>query len=185
VGQRLRELDALPHALAVAADAPVHVLAQPESLEHRPGAPPRVGGAEAAEPQHPGHESAAAHRLVQPLEVGAVADVPPRARPGRPPAGRHAAEADRAEALPQDAARQLEQRRLAGAVLPDETGDPGTGAEGDLAHRRHLAVPLADVLELECAADHPIASARRIRFSTSAVSTATSRAIDASATDGA
>ena len=129
VDERLGELGLLLHAGGVAAHRPVALLGEPDVAQHLGG--PLAGG-------HPGQarhhrqvddEVARAHVRRQAVVLGQVAD---RRRGSRspsvamscpstcaPPAGRR----DQAE-------QDLEQRRLAGAVGADQTGDARRRSRG-------------------------------------------------------
>ena len=60
---------------------------------------------------------------------------------------RLAQHADRALARPQLAGRQLQQRRLAGAVGPEQTGHAGADRERQLVDADDVAVPLRNFVE--------------------------------------
>ena len=133
VDERLGELDALLHAGRVAADGPVALLVQadvPEDL----GRPLASGvGRQAGDAGHVGHELGGAHVGGQAVVLGRVAhqladaggmvgDVVPE-HEGRARGGRQQPEQD------------ADERRLAGAVRPDQPDDRGPHLEGQLVER--------------------------------------------------
>ena len=121
VDQRLGQFDALPHALGVAADRPgPGARVMPTGSIVRSAAVARRGAAQAAEPGAGEHEIPAGHPLVKRVLLRTQAD---RAIQRRVVPDRLAEHADRALARPQLAGRQLQQRRLAGAVRPEQAGD--------------------------------------------------------------
>ena len=76
VQQRLGQLDALPHALGVAAQPPVGPAGHADQFQRRLGPPPRFAAAIAAQPGHRLDELPARHFLVKGVHFGAIADVP-------------------------------------------------------------------------------------------------------------
>ena len=135
---RLLAAGQLPDPLAGRQPEPV------EAVAREPVVPARVQLA--AEPEHLGDREAAVQRML----LGHEADA--REQLARITLRRQAEHADGSGAGPAEADRDLQQRRLAGAVGPDERGD---GARGDLeravAQGPACAVALAEPVEPECA----------------------------------
>ena len=78
--QRLGQLDALPHALGVAAHAALGPAGHADALQDRLGALPRFAARIAAQPRHRLDELPAGHLLVEGIHLRTVADVPLRRR---------------------------------------------------------------------------------------------------------
>ena len=145
VGEGLGELGLLLHPGRVAAHRSVPLLGQPDVAQHLGGALARRHARQAGHHRHVDDEVARADVRWEAVVLGQVADL--RAHLGAlgddvvaehlgPAAGR----GDQAE-------EDLEQRRLARAVGPDEAGRALTDLEGQGVEGEHRTVVLGEVLD--------------------------------------
>src|SRR5579883_1765089 len=140
----LRELHALPHSLAVRRDRTARRRGEADELERRPRAAVAFGVRVAVHAQERIEELVAGDAFREGVELRAVAD---DAAELLGTVGRDAEHADFALRGPDEAGHQVHQGGLAGAVRPDEAGDPGRNREADLVDPEHLAVEARDVRE--------------------------------------
>jgi hypothetical protein len=143
VGQGGGQLGALAHALGVALDPSVHRALHAHHLERRHRGGRGLGARHAGQVRQRGHQLAAGELVVGGLVLGAVADAAAHQRIDERVA---AVDLDRAAAGPQEAAHQLHQRRLAGAVGTEQADHAAAHGPGDVADAQHRAVPLRAAL---------------------------------------
>ena len=144
VGDRLGQLDPLPHALAVAGDPPVGRVDQSDPLQRPRGQPFRLAPLQPVQQQVGEDELPAADAAREGVVLGAVAEVPellPRA------ADRDAQDADLAPRGPQQPRQQVHQGALARTVRPHQAGDPRLDDQVDPVDAQHVPVELRDLAE--------------------------------------
>ena len=146
VGDRLRDLDALPHALAVAADLAVLRVQRARPVERRQRALLALGLLEAGQPQQARHELQAREVLPERVRLRAEADAVEDL--GRAP-GRAAQQPHLALAGRELARRELQERRLAGAVRAQQAGDARRHRGGHVVERDDRSVPARGADELD------------------------------------
>ena len=172
VGDRLRQLDPLPHALAVARDPPVRRVDQAHTLQGLRGEPLGFAPAQAVQQQVGEDELPPRHTPREGVVLGAVAEVPEQILR---PRGGNAEDADLAPGRPQQAREQVHQGALARSVRSDQAGDPGLDHEVHAVDAQHVAVELRDVAQGDVRrAAHLTTSKARTRRYSSAADSATS-----------
>ena len=118
-----------------------------------------------AEPQPVADERSPGGAARERVELRAVARPCGRRAPGR---RAHAQDRDPTAARAHQARHQVHERRLAGAVRPDEAGDARRQRERDAVDAQHFAVELRDVVEDDRALRaHDTTSRARSRLSSS------------------
>jgi len=139
VDERLRQLDALPHALAVGADLLVRGVHQIDALNRAFRRGIRVAVVEAVEAHQRGDPLEAGHALVKRVLLGTKPDpiVERRVSPDR-----LAQHANRALARLELAGHQFHERRLARTVRPEQSSDARRNRDGHVVQAAHLPVPL-------------------------------------------
>ena len=115
VRDRLRQLDPLPHSLAVAADPAMRRVDQADPLQRPRRKALRGGAVQAVQEQVGEHELPAGHPAREGVVLGAVTEA---AEEILRPADRNAENADLAPRRPQQAREQIHQRALARPVRP-------------------------------------------------------------------
>ena len=135
---RLRQLDPLPHPLAVSADPLVPVIQHADTSDRFLSTLRGLGGAIAMYPQKREDEIPAGEVPPEGVRLGAVADrlEEPVIVPCRLAVYRHIA-----LARFQLTRHQAQECRFAGAVRPEKTGDAGPHGERAVVDTDHLAVP--------------------------------------------
>ncbi len=143
VRERLRQLDALAHALAVGADALVGGVLQIDLLERRHRGVGGLAIAEAVQAQQRRHPFVTGHPVVERVLLGthAHAQEDVGIAPYRLAENLHCALV-RLQ-LPGD---ELEERRLARAIRSEQAGHAAADGDRDVVEPDHLAVPLRQVL---------------------------------------
>ena len=168
VDERLRQLDALAHALAVGADLLVGRLHQVDAPSARPR---RVVGLllrEAVEADQRRDPLEPGHPLVERVLLGAEPDLEVELRVAPDRLAEHL---DRPLARLQLTGDQLHERRLAGAVRAEQAGDARRHVDADVVQADDLAVPLRDVLGGDDRRAHVTTSTPRTRRSSTEIDT--------------
>ena len=144
VDQRRGDLRPLAHALRVGPDRAVLGVAQLDDGDRPVGRGSGVG--QRLEPGVEQRELAAGQERIDRLALRDEADL---AVDRRVAPGGLAADDDPAGRRPEQPGHEVEQGRLAGAVRPEQAGDPRAQPERDVVDRDDVAVPARDVLELD------------------------------------
>ena len=143
VDDRLRELHALAHALAVGADLLVRRVEQIDAGQRPPRRFHRVFLVVAVQADQRRHPFEAGHALVERILLGTEANL--EIQRGIAP-DRFAEHLHGALARFELTGDQLHERRLAGAVRTEQPGDARRHVHGDIVQSDHLPVPLRDLL---------------------------------------
>ena len=143
VHERLRQLHALAHALAVGADLLVGRVHQVDALERALRRGVRGLLVEAVQSHQRRHPLEAGHPIVEGVLLGTETDARVDARVAPDRLAEHVNAALARLELP---GHQLHERRLAGAVGPEQPGDAGRNRRGDVVEAAHLSVPLGQML---------------------------------------
>ena len=148
VHDRGRHLDPLLHPLRVRADVAVLRVGHLDGGDRPPRGRLRVG--ELVQPGVGQDEVPAADRVVHLLALGHQPDlaVDLRVAVQRPPVEGHGA-----RRRGEEPGHHVDQRGLAGAVGPEQAGDPGAEVHGDVVDRHHVAEPARDLRQLDGAHD--------------------------------
>ena len=144
VADGLGQLDALPHAFAVAGDFAFGGIHEIDALEGAPGQIRSFLMAAAIDAQIGVDEFEAGQAFGEGVELGAVADF---AKEALGVVGRDAQDRDRAAGGLQQAGHQVHQGGFAGAVGPDQAGDARRDGQADAVDAQHFAIELGDVVE--------------------------------------
>ena len=144
MADRLRQPDALPHALRVARHLAIGGLRHVDALDRLIGARERLLVRQSVQPQRIVDELAARDAAREAVELRAVAD---RAEEAFGVGSRNAEHPDAAPRRHDQARHQVHQRRLAGAVRTDQARDSGRDLQVDAVDAEHVAVELRHVLE--------------------------------------
>src|SRR5579862_2956794 len=179
VRQRLRHLDALAHAFAVGPDLLAGGVEQVDGFQGAPGAERRLPLLQSVQPHQRGNPLETGHALVERVLLGTEADAEIERGIAPDPLAEHRDVALAGLELTGD---DFEERRLAGAVWPEQPGDAGWHGDGHVVESDHLAIPFREVGGSDNRAGgrrarpaHAITSTPRTRRSSTNAETATVR----------
>ncbi len=145
VHQRLRELDALAHALAVGANLLPGGVEQIHAVERARGRGIGVGVAQSVKADERRNPLEPRHAVVEGVLLGTEADARVDARVAPDRLAQHV---DGALARLELPGHQLHERGLAGAIRPQQSRDARRNGHGDVVEATHLPVPLRHVIGL-------------------------------------
>ncbi len=165
VRERLRELHALAHALAVGANLLARRLHEVDLLERAVRELGRRGVAHPVQARQRGDPLEPGHAVVEGVLFGAEADAEVEA--GILP-DRLAEHRDRALTRLELAGDEFHERGLAGPVGPQQARNARRDGHGDVVQPAHLAVPLGQVLCLDDGGHATTSTPRTRRSSTNA-----------------
>ncbi len=151
VHQALGQLGALAHALGEAAHPAAQRFLQAHLDQRALGVGARAPGRHAGQLRHAGDPLQRGQLVVQVLVLGAVADAAARLRRAERLLPEHLHLAARRAEQPDD---HLHQRRLAGAVGPEQPDDAAAHGPAHVRHAQHVAVPLRAAGHLDDGAAH-------------------------------
>src|SRR6185436_16206476 len=160
VRDRLRDADALAHALRVGGDAVVHARGHREALERALCTRLRLLRGIAAEPQEQAHDLVPGHVLVERVLLRAEAEAPVELAVRERDLAEDLDPAARGHDLAHD---QAQEGRLAGAVRADEADDATRKLERELVQTNDLAVIAPELVAGEDVR-HATTSRRRSRI---------------------
>ena len=159
VGDGLRELDALPHSLAVAADFAVGGFAQADLVDGFACQVFALGGGVSEEAEVGDDELEAGESLGIGIELRGVAE---DAEEFLGFIGPNAQDANFAARGADQAGHEVHEGGFAGAVGSDEAGDSGGESERDAVDAEHFAVEAGDIVEGDVVGAHLTTSNARI-----------------------
>src|SRR6185369_7901030 len=144
VRDRLREANALSHALAVTRYFPIRSIGEVDALDCKLGQIVRLLAIETVDEQERRNKLATSHASRKRIELRAVTDF---AKQTFRLISRDAQKLDRSARGTQQSRHQVHQRRLPCSVRPDKTRNARRNLEVDPVHSEYLAIELGDVVE--------------------------------------